>query len=237
MQGNQGLVKGLRSVLKEIGVHKAFAPNVAESSAEIIGTDELKNEILIDRNITLHRNQSIPADGIFLNLGETFVMSSAGCPVIIATAGEQMIAAHAGRDSLIDRGAVIGEPTRSNLSVVYSIIGAFIKKGFRPSEIKMWMLFSIPPAKFKHDLNHWEHGEQNRALAEFVSKWCPNGVTRKNGSIFLNLEEIFLQQAHMYGVQNALAMHSLTQFPAMAHTHDESKNPKRRNLIVIKRCV
>ena len=122
------------------------------------------------------------------------------------------------------------EPTRTHLSVVYAIVKAF---GVRPSEIEMRMLFSIPEKAFRHDVNHWMYGEQNRRLAAFIGTWCPDGVSKENGSIFLNLEKIFLAQARMIGVQNATATHSLNQFPAMAHTRD-GEDVRRRNLVVVK---
>ncbi|OGG92917.1 hypothetical protein A2609_03565 [Candidatus Kaiserbacteria bacterium RIFOXYD1_FULL_47_14] len=227
---NQELVKQLYDALRKMGVHKAYAPNVASSSAIIIDGGELKEQIDLGTGVRLHRNSTVPADGIFLKKGQAFVMSSAGCPVIIATASNHMIVAHAGRDSLIDPGVLMREPTRTHLSVVYAIVKAF---GVRPSEIEMRMLFSIPEKAFRHDVNHWMYGEQNRRLAAFIGTWCPDGVSKENGSIFLNLEKIFLAQARMIGVQNATATHSLNQFPAMAHTRD-GEDVRRRNLVVVK---
>jgi len=231
---NQELVKQLYGALKKMGVHKAYAPNVAPASAAIIEIDALTEQIDLGTDIVLHRNSSVPADGIFLKKGDAFMMSSAGCPIIIATGGGQMIVAHAGRDSLIDRGVLMREPTRTHLSIVYAIAEAFIKQGIRPNEIEMQMLFSIPAKMFKHDLNHHLYGEQNHQLAAFMSTWCPDGATRENGSIFLNLEKIFLKQAQMIGVRKAFATHSLSQFPVMAHTHDK-KGRDRRNLLMVKR--
>ena len=230
---NPRLVDGIYFALHQIGACRAFSPNVVPASAQIIDSTVLK-PISLGNNFVLHRDKNIHADGIFLKPGEAFVMSGAGCPIIIATGGDQMIVAHAGRDSLIDRGAVIGNPTRKHVSVVHSIIDAFKEKGIPVSEISMCLEFSIPADVFEHQFDHPQHGEYNRALATFINKkW--SGCTLGNGnSMFLDLESVFLKQTIEAGVQRWTAEKSLSEYTEFCHTRD-GKDPNRRNLIVVKR--
>lgn len=232
---NLPLVDGLYVVLHQIGVRKAYAPNVVPASAQIIESSLLK-PIDLGNDVFLHRDRNIPADGVFLKPGEAFVMSGAGCPIIIATGGEHMVVAHAGRDSLIHRGAVIGKPTRKHISVVHSIVDAFMERGIPADEIAVCMKFSIPTDAFEHQFDHPQFGEYNRALAMFVDKRWPGCTSRKNGNgMFLSLECVFLKQTIEAGIHRWVAEKSLTECTDLAHTRD-GKDPNRRNLIVVKRC-
>lgn len=227
--------KGLFKVLRDLQVEKAFAPHVAPASAQIAEIRDLKEEISLGKGISLYRNSGIPTDGIFLGKGHAFVMSGAGCPIIIARSGRHIAVAHAGRDSLIDRGTVVGEPTRESISVVYSLIEAFMDRGIGPEEVEMGMLFSIPVSVFGHDFDHKEHGEFNLALSMFIEdRWPESGSLHREDAVYPSLEGIFLSQAKEVGVQNAWTGHSLAGHQNLAHTRD-GKSPARRNLIVVKR--
>lgn len=226
----------LAHVLSTIGVRKAFAPSVAPASANITGTTELKDKIFLNSGIRLHRNKDFPADGIFLEPNEAFVMSAAGCPVITAVGGRYMIVTHASRDSLIDRGAVVGEPTRKHVSVVHSIIDAFKERGVPAKYVEMCMQFSIPTEVFEHDFNHPQYGRYNRQLGEFVDGLWPDCTVRKNGGLLLNLEHVFMQQAARAHIASARTAERLDGHPYLAHTHD-GEDPSRRNLFIVKRHV
>ena len=98
----------------------------------------------------------------------------------------------------------------------------------------MCMQFAIPAKWFEHTMDHPEHGAYNRALERFVGARWPDGIIRKNGSLFLDIEDIFLEQAREAGVRHAWSAHSLADFPDLAHTRD-GRDPRRRNLFVVKR--
>ncbi|MCX6787164.1 MAG: hypothetical protein NTY93_01405 [Candidatus Kaiserbacteria bacterium] len=240
------LVAGLRDVLQKMNVHKAYAPHVASASAQVIDINELTERINLGAGRYLYRNCSVPADGVFIKPQHAFMMSSAGCPIIIATGGEHMVVAHAGRDSLIDYAAVIGEPDRQQVSIVDSIVEAFIMRGVSRDEIAMCMLFSIPVEKFEHKLNHPSHGYYNQRLDQFAEVRWPGCIHRSNGSLFLDLETVFKKQALKaeIGEKNVQVMDSLSLHSSLAHTHDGKKNPvdergheiSRRNLLIVKRC-
>jgi len=229
------LAKGLRDALAKMGVHRAYAPNVAEFSARVLNdTSLLKKQIDLGQNIIIRRDKSVPADGVLVKSGYAFVMSGAGCPVIIATAGDDMVVAHAGRGSLIDRNAVNGDPSRrEHESVVDAIVNALVDRGYSRDEITMCMELALPASAFMHRFDG-TYGACNRALCEFVEKQWPCAVTRKNGGMLLDLESLFEEQARRAGV-TYWAENSLAEFPALAHTRD-GKDSSRRNLIIVKRC-
>ena len=227
------LARGLRIALA--GVKTAYAPNVAVSSAAVVPTENLKKNKIQLRGTSIYRNKEAPADGVFLNRDEAVVMSGSGCPIIIATAGRRMVVAHAGRDSLIERSAVLGMPTRRHVSVVNAIIEALLGKGEPLNGIVMCMLCSVPAELFEHRFDHPQYGSYNHALVNFVDARWPGCTTRRgNVAVFLNLESVFTAQALEAGVWHTWAMSSLRDYTALAHTRD-GKCPSRRNLFVVKR--
>ena len=228
------LANGLRATLCSIGAKIAYAPSVANMSAVIAHPEDLKKDKIQLGEIELYRNPGFPADGVFLQPGEAFVMSAADCPPIIATAGEHMIVSHAGLRSLAETGAVLGRPSRRHISVVYTIIEELLKKGESLNEIVLYMMFCVPAEMFDHHPLHPEHGTYNRKLVEMVDTLWNGSTFRKNGNVFLDMESIFVKQAREMGVYRAWATHSLREFPALAHTRD-GKDPSRRNLFVVKR--
>ena len=221
--------------LSKMGVQRGYAPHVVPASAQIVDATELKDRIRLGR-VDLFRQRDLPADGIFLKPSQAFVMSAAGCPIITATDSgcKHMVVAHAGRDSLIDRGAVTGVPTRKHISVVHAIIDAFRERGIPAHQIDMCMQFSIPTVAFEHEFSHPHHGRYNRALGEFVDERWPGCTVRKNGSLFLNLQHVFLEQAARAHVRSLQAIEPLDEHPDLAHTRD-GKDPGRRNLFIVKR--
>lgn len=227
------LVNRLGEELRGLGVFDAFAPNIAPASAVIVEQEDLTTHLQLGGNLQLHRNQCIPADGVLIEKDQAFVGSFAGCPVIIATADDSMIVAHAARDSLLDRSAVYGTCSRKYASVVYAIIGAFQELGASESDIDMTLLFSIPAEEFEHSPDHPKYGRYNYNLMLFIESRYPGGIVRKEGKICLDLENVFIEQARRSGITRARAFCSLAGYADLAHTaatHD-------RNLYIIKRTT
>ena len=98
----------------------------------------------------------------------------------------------------------------------------------------MIMLFAIPAETFEHRFDHPTYGEYNQALKMFVWDRWPGCLTGDETSMFLDLGKLFVEQARQAGVHGVSAMHSLAEFPRLAHTRDGS-NPERRNLIIVRR--
>lgn len=228
------LTSGVSIALHTVGVKTAYAPKVAAMSGAIVPAEKLKKQIPLRNNAILKRDKDVPADGVFVRPGEAFIMSGAGCPLIIATAGEHAIISHAGRDSLIDRGAVMGKPTRNCGSVVDSIINEFLNLEMPVYDINMCMMFAVPTEKFGHPENDPQYGEFNRRLGVYAHNLWPGSVVKRDGSIYIDLGALFVEQARQRGVRRARAVHSLDEYPDLAHTRD-GEDPSRRNLYVVKR--
>lgn len=241
LQKQEDVPKNLRLIntifveLGYLGIKEAFAPRAAAASAHIVSSSELMCADQIGlRDTLLYRNHALPADGVLLESNQAFVMSGAGCPIIIGTAGEKMIVAHAARDSLIDRGTVVGKPTRQHVSIVDAMIEKFQKHGASLDDIALAMLFAIPALEFEHSVHHPQYGEYNKKLIQFVSANYPDGILRRAGTTYLNLELVFIGQAQQAGVRRAWAIHSLAQYPQLVHTC-VGENASKRNLFIIKR--
>ncbi len=224
------LAMGLRDNLRGMGVHRCYATNVAEFSGNVlINPNDLRKEIDLGKNILMYRDRSIKADGIRIPRGRALIASGRGCPFIVATSDEYMFVAHAGRDSMIDRGVIDGKPTRGNISVVESLIEAFLELGVPAEEITMRMEFSIPATVFEHRFNGPD-GEHNHKLWEFIQEQWPTAAVQRNGGILLDLEELFERQAREAGVTDARAENSLPELPNLVH----SRNSTKSNLFVFK---
>lgn len=228
------LRRGIRNAFEEVGTENAYAPNVTTASARIVTGGELTIRILLGRGMSLYRNIQLHADGVFLKPGETFVMSGAGCPIITAEAGPYMIVAHAARDSLVERGAVMGTPRRRHISVAHAIVDAFKKRGIRTEHMVMHMQFAIPMMSFLHRFDHPDYGDYNRRLGSFIDSRWPDCTRNTPAGVFISLEDLFIEQALQLGVRNVAATNSLEDFPDLAYTRD-GKDPSRRNLYVVKR--
>jgi hypothetical protein len=210
-------------------------------SAQVVETRKLSTVI---RNpggkFRLHRNRADPADGLVLGIGQAFVASVAGCPVIVASGHVQTgtaycIVAHAGRESLIDEGVLWAQPTRLRLSVVDEIVWAFEQRGVARRHISMTMLFAVPALSFEHDPSHAIHGPKNRKLIEFADRMWPGSVIKKNGTAYLDLEQIFLAQARKQELGGrAWVGPNLNVFPSLTHTRKPGCRDAR-NLIAILR--
>lgn len=211
VQEHHPLAQILSEELYRVGVKKAFVPQVASSSTNIVSAKDLQEEIRLGE-IVLYRNEELPADGLFLKPRQTLV-ANGGKAIILANAGRNLIAAIAGRDSLIDPGAVRGNPTRAHLSVVDAIIAAF--KG-QTDDITMVMLFAPPASMFEHRFADLHEGEYNQALNEFVqAKWNSRCVITHKTGMFLNIESVFVEQATKAGVRKVMVIHSLIEYPRL----------------------
>ncbi len=63
-----------------------------------------------------------PGDGVFLKPAEAFVMATEGCPLLIASADEYMVVAHA-----------------RHIYVVEAAITELLRRGVNPDDVRLWM--------------------------------------------------------------------------------------------------
>lgn len=232
----------LYKVCEEMGIRRLRAPHVSAASADI-DLSSFEGDIHLGGDTFLHCRSNPPADGILLDGKQGFVMSGLGCPLIAGTASHRnpnkppiIIVAHGGRDCLVDRGAVVGKPTRQHVSVVQTIAHALIGMGGTSRSVEMGMLFSIPQRAFEHRFDHGRYGAHNRALFHYLNRrWPDCTVTVRNkNSFYLSLETLFELQAEDLGIR-AWTSHPANSIEGMAYPNGSSAPRSDRNLIVIKR--
>lgn len=224
------LATALRVELRRLSVKHAYAPNVVPASAAVVAPEDLDLELDLGAKTRLFRKPSLPADGVMLPRGSAFIMSTSGCPLIIAEDDRFMVVAHASRDSLIERAAVEGAPVRAHPSIVDAIADWF----HRPhGKLRMMMLFSIPRRSFGHELSHPLYGAYNRKLAAFIAERWPGAAVVENDTLYIDLPALFTEQARMHGAESC-AGHSLAAYPRLSHTRD-GLGTERRNLFIVRR--
>lgn len=232
----------LRAELGKRSIKIAHAPSVASMSANIAESSALTTRIRLhsgDNGIVVCRNSRLPIDGVSVEKQEGFIMSGAGCSIITAHGRHVAIVAHAGRDSLVERGSVQGKSAREHLSVVHAMLDMFRKKGVPAEEVEMHMHFAIPQDVFSHPYDHPEHGPYNRALKAFLERrgWreC---FFEKRESLYLDIERLFTLQALEAGVRLFSTCAPLSMRPDLTHTRDGKRHASGeplRNLIIVKR--
>lgn len=235
---NKPLIGAISDVFTKLNITHAWAPSVASANAMIIDHKDLMYGISLKGNKILYRNPNVPADGIFLEHGEAFVMSSAGCPLIVATAGNEMIAAHAGIHSLMDKSMYTNQAPRRHKSVVFAIIEAMLRSvdNLELKDIKMWVLFSIPASVFTYHFGSSQYGKRNRLFIDVIKEEYPECVIEKqhNNCAQIDLETLIMMQATQKGVTNVFISDSLSEHPGLTHTR-KGTDYKKRNLIVVRR--
>ncbi len=128
-----------------------------------VNTGGLRGNVMMQTGAT--------ADGLFIPIGHAFAMTSGDCPTIVATdiKSGKTIAAHAGRDCLIDRERVKnGAPGRHHPSVVDAIVDRFTRQEI--DRLRIFVCAGIGAIHFNHRWAHPLWGEFNKRLINYVSE-------------------------------------------------------------------
>ncbi len=201
------VLRRVGAVAQGLGVSKIFAPRPAKFNAEIVAADDLKEEIVLadeDRSVIMYRG--IDADGVEFpkhdqNGYYAFWLSSADCITIVARHSEtgHTIAAHGGRDCLVDRGRINGGTPRKFESVVHAIADRFSKT--ERKALKVFMTCGIGPEHFEHRCDDAKYGQANaKMIFDIQRKW---GATSIHGDPFegkISLSEVIRSQFVSLGV-------------------------------------
>lgn len=170
----------LPKITLEYGMGKfLYAPSPRLFNAEVCSESEtmpLRVEVWSkshQNTIWLYRGKD--ADGLMLSRGNMYVVSAAGCPIVILrdSASGALGVAHAGLRSIIDEGRLKGERPRKHESVVFSLSQAMHAHGVRNfSSVEALIAFPIDPQDFTYPWDHPEFGELNKKRTEYlVNRW------------------------------------------------------------------
>lgn len=171
---------------------KVFAPIPIKFNAKIAKERDFSQKISLSQKFKILRGTY--ADGVALKRkGDSFFISSADCPTIIAVGKKTMVCAHAGRESLIDRQRVITKTigSRKNNSVVDGIIENFYQQEERTKMIKVFVTCGIGNFDFLHPWDHPIFGKYNKKLTFYIienfGRECIGGSYIKEGRIDLQM--------------------------------------------------
>jgi hypothetical protein len=198
---NRPLANRIASALRSIGAACAFAPNPTGFNAQIVRQGDLERILMLGERLYMRRDQARPADGTFLLLREQAgIFSAGGCGVIVVSNGYDIVFAHAGRESLLDRTRVEthGKKENRHTDVVENAIKAI---GGNPKDLHVYPLFFIKPEAFYHGRDDKKHAKYNRAAMEYLPKkyGVYAGKVDDNG-IYIDLANIARAQAMQCGV-------------------------------------
>ena len=201
------LAHRLNEAVLELGARYAYAPSPAKFNGKIIRPHKLMQEQMHLGEILLYRNPDAHADGTWLlSPGNAGIFSAGGCSMIVATMGQEMIFAHAGRDCVIDRTRITSRSRvqgRHNESVVHSIVDSLAPSSLLRSHIHAAVYYSIKPEDFRHDFEDVdpEHLKYNIPAAEMLPAEYGDecGIVDKQG-ICIDVPRIIRAQFISLGV-------------------------------------
>lgn len=188
-----------------LGLDNIYAPRPSTFNAQICDVEQLTE--LIDRyptacshSVTIRRG--CDADGVEIPPKAAFWISSADCITIIThdPGTGKTIAAHGGRDSLVDRTRIMAGKAREFESVVDAIAARYSNNALK--RLRVFLTCGIFPEKFDHPCNHPEHGTKNRRMVlDVLAKWGPTCVVGDHFQGCLCLSEIIRAQFLRHGVK------------------------------------
>ncbi len=187
-----------------------FAPSPVHMNAEVVTPDDFKYSrshkqwaLPFSENAYLHRG--VCADGLSgLSPSQGFVMSAADCALIVVRSDETTVAAHAGRDSVIDMLLMKGEPGRASESVVHNIC-TLARENEDLENLKVWIGFSISAGRhFQHAVNSTAY-PHNKKLVEYISQKYGAECFKDDGQGgalgWLDLKELIRRQFIQCGIK------------------------------------
>lgn len=186
----------IKSAAQAVGVNKVLAP-VPSSFNALVTTEAKLDEVITDGAFSLCRG--IWADGAIVTEDTAFWVSSADCPTIISWTTNKLIAAHAGRDSLIDpRLTTKSQDRRQYFSIVDTIMDHFREE---VNDLQVAIVLGIHGSHFDHPSSHPRWGEINRQLIKLAKRLYGESVfCGDSDKGRLDLRELIRLQFAGYGV-------------------------------------
>ncbi len=236
-----------------------YAPRPSDFNARICTPNELtevyQGQIdLSHEKITLPPRKGVKiyrgvsADGCEIPRGKYMMLASADCPTIIARSrvSGKVIAAHAGRDCLVDRTRLeTGTPSRPHESVVDGIMCKFFEWNEHAQDLEVFITCGIGGEHFFHRPTDQKYGVTNRKLIAHFQRLGDYCVLAPNAFGGICLPAIIRTQFANHGVpEGQIANDEIDTFgdtyadtgEAMWHSSARGKTPAEkamRNLVVI----
>jgi len=211
------LTSKLRNAMKHLGAENIFAPSPVQFNAQIVHPAELSRVLLLGNGVRMFRNPLRPADGTFLrHPGDAGIFSAGGCSKVVVSIDDQLLFAHAGRECVINRKAVLMESdARPFESVVDTITEEVRRLGYEERDLRslhVWPLYSIRPEHFLHkfylskddvpdEKKRLEHEQYNNRVAVYLAERDLGDAVRiTSEGVEIDVTEVVRLQFLMYGV-------------------------------------
>lgn len=241
-RNNPGVLRRVEALSDRHGC-RIHAPVATPFNAEIVEPDALRDAWIPGKLF-----RGIEADAVTLGApGLAFAVASADCPTIVArcSATGYATAAHAGRDCLYDRGALLeGASPRRHESVVHAMIEAFRKAGCVPADIRAFICCGIGPDRFLHGSAHASRGTTNAAIVgHIMARWGAGCLLGDPLEGRLSLAEIIRAQFAELGIHPSHVGHDggdthedrACDGGYAWHSHRRDGDGKRNLVLVIRR--
>ncbi len=248
--GEPAFSERLRSSIPR-GISHVYAPTVARMSSVVLGPERFTDIYPLGSGVNVYRpgfqknsNEKEGCDGTLVGPSEGFVGSFAGCPFIVLSGpthtGEKLcLAAHAGRDSLMDKRLIAsGTASRSHFSIVDALVAFARKQHADPRELTLRSFFSIPWEAYPHNLNDPEYAQINRQRYVFLGQHQrDDGIfIQKDGVLHFCLSSLIQYQAKQLGIGRIeTGLCTLPKDGAHAYTTHPSLGGSVRNLVLLTR--
>lgn len=149
------------------------APSPVQMNGEVIYSTEMTEgwQVFLDDLARRKLYRGANADGFYsINKWHSYAVSAADCALVVAKSGNVIIAAHAGRNSVIDMERMKGNKPRKNESVVHAIRNVIARAGGVIRDTQVWVGFSISPGPhFAHAISD-EKNPHNKAMVEYIAR-------------------------------------------------------------------
>lgn len=235
LNANAPLKARLRAIVEQTGTRKILSPRPG-FNAQLTHEARLAYRVHIGGNATVYCN--FPGDGaadaIKVNRLSAYAITPANCPVIVATNGIDIVAAHAGRWSLFrQRKSRDGTVAfTAGLSVVDTVITTLTAHRQHPSTIHAWIYGGVHGEDFGHPLTgHYAH-VNNALLSHIHETIATDAAIVHDDTLLLDLPHIIARQCENRGV---LPAHVSLKHAYLSphHAWTDGRHGKERNLFFV----
>lgn len=209
------------SRLRDTGTHTWYAPDPREFNGKIVSADDLQVRIPLGRT-QIYRGAC--AEGVVLTPGTGLLLSTAGCPLVLASDGRKVIAAHAGLRSLVRWNPSENMYHRSVIAQIAASFG-------HSASVRAWIFFSIRPNDYEHSLSDPRYAkESERILSHLVRQGYQAAIVKKE---HIDLPTLIRLQLREYGIQAEQKGACTYQHSSAYHTRLAAPENTYRNLVAV----
>ena len=193
-------------VADDLGVNRILRPQTHTFNAIVCEPEELTR---VDHSVAgrIEVRSGVLADGVIIPKGKVALFQTRDCPTIITLNQKtgEVAAAHAGRDSLLDRELILtGDPSRPFKSVVDAIVDRLVgdKPNGHSAYLEVFSCIGIEARRFRHASDEPTYGYFNNRMSRYlVAEYGPDCLLDGNIEIgAIKLHRLIRNQFQRLGV-------------------------------------